>query len=55
MRKLTSRKFWVACITTICMLVSAFSGIDLDIEQILAIVLPVIAYIVGESWIDAKK
>jgi hypothetical protein len=37
------------------MLVAAFTGIDINIEDVLAIVLPVLAYIFGESWIDRSK
>jgi len=50
-----SRKFWIAVITAIVMLVSHFTGIELDVEALLAIVLPVVAYILGESWIDSKR
>lgn len=50
-----SRKFWIATITALVMLISTLTGVELDIEEILAIVLPVIAYVLGESYIDARK
>jgi len=49
-----SRKFWVSLITTVAMLVSWWAGVDIDVEHLLSIVLPVIAYIFGESWTDAR-
>lgn len=36
------------------MLVSWRAGVDIDVEHLLSIVLPVIAYIFGESWTDAR-
>jgi len=36
------------------MLVSHFAGVDLDTEELLSIILPVVAYILGEAWIDAS-
>ena len=53
-QKLKSRKFWLAAITTIVMLIAAFTGADLDPEEVAAIILPIVAYIAGESWIDGK-
>ncbi|MFQ5826178.1 MAG: hypothetical protein ACE5IA_02365, partial [Dehalococcoidia bacterium] len=55
MRKLKSRKLWTATITTLVLWVSAVAGLDLDLEQILGIASPIIAYILGESWVDARK
>jgi len=50
-----SRKFWVALVTLVSMLVSHFAGVELDAEEILAIVLPAVAYILGEAWVDSRK
>jgi len=47
-----SRKWWVALITTIVMVISWWTGVEIDLEHLLSIVLPVIAYIFGESWAD---
>lgn len=49
-----SRKWWVALITTIVMMVTWWTGVEINLEQLLAVVLPVIAYIFGESWVDAS-
>ena len=53
--RLKSRKFWVSIITALVMAIAAFTGIELDPEQILAIVLPVMAYLLGQSWVDGKN
>jgi hypothetical protein len=53
--KLASRKLWAAILTAVAMLVTAITGVELDIDQVLAIILPIMAYIFGEAWVDAKK
>ena len=52
---LLSRKFWIAVITALTMILSNTLGLELDPETIVAIILPVVAYILGESYIDAKQ
>ena len=54
-QKLGSRKLWVAVITAVAMLVTAVTGVDLDMEQVLAVTLPIMAYILGEAWVDARR
>ncbi len=54
-QKLASRKLWAAIITAGAMLITALTGFELDLDQILAVVLPIMAYIFGEAWVDAKK
>jgi hypothetical protein len=54
-QKLGSRKLWVAIITAAAMLVTAVTGVDLDIDQVLAVTLPIMAYILGEAWVDARR
>jgi hypothetical protein len=54
-QKLASRKLWAAILTAVAMLVTALTGVDLDTEQVLAVTLPIVAYIFGEAWVDAKK
>lgn len=51
---LLSRKFWLAVLTAITMILSDELGIDLDPEVVVAIILPVVAYILGEAYVDAK-
>ena len=55
-RKLTSRKFWMALGGLIGGLVVAFGGSKATETQITALILSagsVVAYLFGESWIDA--
>jgi len=49
-----SRKFWVCVVTLAAMLISHFSGHEIDTEELLSVILPVVAYILGEAWIDSK-
>ena len=51
---LLSRKFWLAVATALTMILSGKLGLELDPETIVAIILPIIAYILGESYVDAK-
>ena len=51
---LLSRKFWIAIITALTMILADNFGLEIDPEVIVAIILPVVAYILGESYIDAK-
>lgn len=51
---LLSRKFWIAIVTALTMILADNFGLELDPEVIVAIILPVVAYILGESYIDAK-
>ncbi len=51
---LLSRKFWIAIVTALTMILSDRLGLELDPETVVAIILPVVAYILGESIIDAK-
>jgi uncharacterized membrane protein len=53
--KLASRKLWAAIITAVAMLVTAIWGVELDTEQVLAVIIPIVAYIFGEAWVDARK
>lgn len=51
---LLSRKFWLAIVTALAMVLSSTLGVELEPETVVAIILPVVAYILGESYIDAK-
>ena len=53
--RLKSRKFLVAMATILLIILNEMVGLDIPAESYWAIILPVIAYIVGESYIDAKK
>lgn len=57
-QKLSSRKFWVAVIGFVTSLLVAFGVNDLTIEQVTAVISSVsvlIAYIIGEGLVDAKR
>jgi hypothetical protein len=51
---LLSRKFWLAVATVITVILADNLGLELDPEMIVAITLPVVAFILGESYVDAK-
>lgn len=55
-RKLTSRKLWMAIGSFVALLVVAFGGTEESATQITAIIMAgasVVAYIVGEGLVDA--
>jgi hypothetical protein len=55
-RKLTSRKFWVAIVGFVTPLLLAFGVAETDVTQIVAIIMAgadVVAYIVAEGLVDA--
>lgn len=57
-RKLTSRKFWVALIAFISALLVAFNVDAGSVEQITSIIMSfgaLIAYIFAEGWADANN
>ena len=53
--KLTSRKFWLAIIGASVMLINAFTELNLSGTEIASVLIPIIGYIIGESWIDANR
>ena len=57
-RKLTSRKFWVALVGFITALLVAFNVDSGSVEQITSIIMSfasLIAYILAEGWTDASN
>lgn len=57
-RKLTSRKFWLAIANFVTMLIVAFGGTDNQATQVASIIMAgatVIAYIIGEGLTDASS
>ena len=57
-RKLTSRKFWVALVAFVTALLTAFAVPDASITQITAIIMAfgsLIAYIFAEGWTDVAS
>lgn len=57
-RKLTSRKFWVALVGFITALLLAFNVDAGSVEQITSIIMSfgsLIAYVLAEGWADGGK
>lgn len=55
-RKLTSRKFWIALVAFVSALLVAFNVDAGSVEQITSIIMSfgsLIAYILAEGWADA--
>ena len=56
--KLTSRKFWACVADFVGMLLIAFNVAESTATQVTAIIMAgagVVAYIIGEGWIDAAN
>ena len=57
-RKLTSRKFWVALVAFVTSLLVGFKVAESDIAQVASIIMAagaLIAYIFSEGWVDSKR
>ena len=57
-RKLTSRKFWMAVANFVSMMIVALGGTESEAAQITALVIggaTVLAYIIGEGLVDASN
>ena len=57
-RKLTSRKFWMALANFVGMLIVALGGTDNQAAQVTALIIAgatVLAYIIGEGLVDAAN
>lgn len=57
-RKLTSRKFWLAVASFVGMLVGAFGMAESEVTQVTSLILAgatVVAYIIGEGLTDAAN
>jgi hypothetical protein len=57
-RKLTSRKFWIAVVGFITPLLLAFGVAEAEVSQIVAIIMAgadVVAYIIAEGMVDSNS
>ncbi len=57
-RKITSRKFWVALVAFISALLIAFKVPEASISQVAAIIMAfgsLLAYIFAEGWVDSNR
>jgi len=55
MDKLRSRKLWVAIGGALALILVDGLGLELDKDTIIAVVGIIAAYVVGQSYVDAKK
>lgn len=58
LRKITSRKFWVAVVSFITAILVAFKVPDASISQVTAIIMAfgsLFAYIFAEGWVDSAR
>ena len=54
LQRLKSRKFLVAVATILLIICNEMVGLNIPAESYWAIILPVIAYILGEAYTDGK-
>lgn len=57
-RKITSRKFWVAVVSFVTALLVAFNVPEASISQVTAIIMAfgsLFAYIFAEGWVDSTR
>ena len=54
LQRLKSRKFLVAIATILLVVCNEMVGLNIPAESYWAIILPVIAYILGEAYTDGK-
>ena len=55
MNKLKSRKFWLAVGSVILVIANEGLGLGIPEDAYWAVVLPVMAYVFGESYVDANR
>lgn len=49
------RKFILAIVAALVMVANATFDLELETEQIISILAPIIAWILGEAYVDANK
>ena len=54
MKKLKSRKFWMAVVAAMLVIANEGLGLNLPEEAIMTVAAVVIGYILGESYVDGK-
>ena len=58
LRKITSRKFWIAVVSFVSALLVAFKVPEASISQVTAIIMAfgsLFAYIFAEGWVDSAR
>ncbi len=54
-QKLTSRKFWLVVASMLLVLLNEGFNLGIPEEAYWAVVLPVVGYVFGESYVDAHR
>jgi hypothetical protein len=49
-----SKKWWAAAIAAVIPVLNQLFGLSLSPIELAAVILPLVGYVLGESWIDAK-
>ena len=55
MYKLKSRKFWMAVVAALLVVANEGLGLGLPEDSIMAVAGVVIAYVLGEAYVDGKR
>lgn len=55
MSRWTSRKLWAAIIGAGVVFVNSYFGWNFSTEEVLVFLLPIVAYIFGEAWVDKSR
>lgn len=55
MNKLKSRKFWLTVGSLVLVLANEGFGLGIPEEAYWAVVLPIVGYVFGESYVDAHR
>ena len=50
-----SKKWWMVVIAVMIPVLNQFFGLGLNVGEITAIAAPVVAYILGQSYVDASQ
>ena len=48
-----SKKWWMAAIAALIPIINTSFGLDLDPSELATVIVPLIAYVVGEAWVDS--
>jgi len=55
MKKLTSRKFWMAGVSALLVLLNQGLGLEIPEETVLNFTAIVVGYLVSQGWVDAQE
>lgn len=49
-----SKKWWGAMIATLIPIINLIFDLGWNVDEVTRVILPLIAFILGQSWVDAK-